>query len=215
MSNQNTNTDERTALVVIDIQNDYFPGGACELEGVEAAADKAVRVIGAYRELGLPVIHIQHLMQPERGYPFFLEGTPGQEIHPKVAPAPGEPIVVKNYPSSFQGTNLESLLRELKVERVVIVGNMTQACVCSTGHSAFERGFAVTVVGDATATRALQLGDEIVPAEQIHRANLASLDGLFAHVTTTDRYLKELAGSLSAGAQISQVEVLTALSRGS
>src|SRR5262245_60033275 len=98
--------DERSALVIIDIQNDYFPGGAMELEGSDAAGAKAADVVKSFREKQLPVIHVRHL-STRPGSTFFLPGTKGQEIHSSVAPMAGEPVIEKNFPNSFRGTPLQ------------------------------------------------------------------------------------------------------------
>ena len=180
------------ALVVIDIQKDYFPGGAMALEGPEEAARNAARVIEAFRQVSAPVFHIQHEMPPERGLPFLLPGTEGQEIHPSVAPAENETVVVKHLPNAFAGTALEALLRERDITQVVVVGMMTQLCVTATTHGAMERGFSATVVGDATATRDLLLGGERIPARWVKKAHLSSLSGVCATITSTHAFLGEI-----------------------
>src|SRR5580765_6550837 len=102
-----------TALVIIDIQNDYFPGGAMELEGSPAAGAKAGEVLEKFRRENLPVFHVRHLsIRP--GSTFFLPGTPGAEIHEAVRPRDGETVVEKNFPNSFRGTALQSHLDKYK-----------------------------------------------------------------------------------------------------
>ena len=101
-----------TALLLIDLQNDYFPGGKMELVGSEQAGQAAARLLACFREKGLPVVHIQHLsVRP--GATFFLPGTPGAEIHAGVRPLPGEAVIQKNFPNSFRGTNLLEHLQGL------------------------------------------------------------------------------------------------------
>lgn len=182
-----------TALVIVDIQKDYFAGGAMALHEPDAAARNAARLLQAFRAADAPVIHIQHEMPPERGLAFFLPGTEGQQIHPSVAPLEGETVIIKHLPSAFSGTELEAHLRGLGVTDLVLIGMMTHLCVSSTARAAMERGFAVTVIGDATATRDLLVGTELVPADSVQKANLASLAGIIATITDTGAYLQSFA----------------------
>jgi nicotinamidase-related amidase len=86
-----------TALLLIDIQNDYFPGGAMELVEPENAAARAFRLLNDFRQKSLPILHIQHLAT-HPGATFFLPGTAGVSIHESVSPAAGEPIITKHFP---------------------------------------------------------------------------------------------------------------------
>src|SRR5512134_1827243 len=118
----------KPALLIIDIQNDYFPGGAMALVGSPDAGAQAGTLLQAFRRKGLPVVHIQHLsVRP--GATFFLPNTPGAEIHPSVAPRAGEAVFQKNFPNSFRGTPLLEHLRTLDIQQLVIAGMMTQMCV--------------------------------------------------------------------------------------
>jgi len=170
-----------TALLIIDIQNDYFPGGAMELEGAEAAGAKAGEAIGRFRQRDLPVIHVRHLsVRP--GATFFVPGTRGAEIHSLVQPLPGESLVEKNFPNSFRGTRLESLLKDAGVQNLVVAGMMTHMCVDASVRHAADLGYKVTLLGDACATRAQTFEGETVAARQVHAAFLAALNGFYAKV---------------------------------
>lgn len=170
-----------TALLVIDIQNDYFPGGAMELEGAEAAGAKAGQAIQAFRSRGLPVIHVRHLsVRP--GSTFFIPGTKGAEIHAAVKPLPDESIVEKNFPNSFRNTGLKELLEKQKIQNLAVAGMMTHMCVDATVRHAADLGYRITLLGDACATRAQSFGGETVPARQVHAAFLAALNGFYAKV---------------------------------
>ena len=178
-----------TALLIIDIQNDYFPGGAMELEGADAAGAKAGAALAAFRAKKLPVFHVRHLsVRP--GATFFIPGTKGAEIHPSVAPVAGEAVIEKNFPNSFRATDLKARLDQAGVKQLVVAGMMTQMCVDSSVRQAADLGYKVTLLADACATRAQSFGGESVPAAQVQRAFLASLNGLFAKVQPTDDYLK-------------------------
>jgi nicotinamidase-related amidase len=169
------------ALVVIDIQNDYFPGGNMELEGADQAAAKAGRAIAQFREKGLPIFHVRHLsVRP--GATFFIPGTAGAEIHAAVRPAAGEAVIEKNFPNSFRATGLERALKECGASELVVAGMMTHMCVDASVRAAADLGYKVTLLGDACATRAQSFGGETVPARQVHHAFLAALNGFYAKV---------------------------------
>ncbi len=180
-----------SALLIIDIQNDYFPGGKMELEGADAAGRKAAEALAAFRAKGLPVFHVRHL-STRPGASYFIPGTEGAEIHASVRPAAGEPVVEKNFPNSFRATDLKERLERAGIKQLVVAGLMTHMCVDSSVRQAFDFGYRVTLLGDACATRALSLAGETVPAKQIHAAFLAALNGLFAKVASTEEILRSL-----------------------
>jgi len=174
-----------SALLIIDIQNDYFPGGAMALEGPDAAAEKAARALKSFRDQQMPVIHVRHSsIRP--GSTFFLPGTKGAEIHTSVTPKSGETVIEKNFPNSFRGTALQKRLEELAVRELVIAGMMTHMCVDATVRHAADHGYKVTLLGDACATRAQSFAGESVPARQVHAAFLAALNGFYAKVIRAD-----------------------------
>jgi len=173
-----------TALLVIDIQNDYFPGGAMELEGADAAGAKAGQAIRQFRDKKLPVIHVRHLsVRP--GSTFFLPGTRGVEINAAVAPQGNEIVVEKNFPNSFRNTNLQEVLEKQGIKNLVVAGMMTHMCVDASVRHAADLGYKITLLGDACATRAQSYGGEKVPAKQVHAAFLAALNGFYAKVVNT------------------------------
>ncbi len=173
------------ALLLIDIQNDYFPGGAMALEGSPEAGRQAGRLLAAFRDRRLPIVHIQHV-STRPGATFFLPGTRGVEIHDSVAPREGETLFQKPFPNSFRDTPLLEHLRKTGVTDLLIAGMMTQMCVDSTTRAAADLGFACTLAHDACATRALTFGAAAVPAAQVQAAFMAALNGLFAKVQSTD-----------------------------
>src|SRR6185436_15506978 len=173
------------ALVIIDLQNDYFPGGKMELEGAEAAAAKARKVLERAREEKLPIFHIHHL-STRPGSTFFLPGTAGAEIHEAVKPQAGVAVIEKNFPNSFRATALEEKLKAAGVKELVVAGMMTHMCVDASVRQAADLGYKVTLVGDACATRAQTFGGETVPARQVHAAFLAALNGFYAKVVAAD-----------------------------
>jgi len=173
--------DERSALLIIDIQNDYFPGGTMELEGADAAAAHASSILNRYCEQKMPVFHVRHL-STRPGATFFIPGTAGAEIHRKVQPRAGETVLEKNFPNSFRGTNLKELLDQNGIKNLVVAGMMTHMCVDASVRQATDLGYKVTLLANACATRAQSFGGETVPARQVHAAFLAALNGFYAKV---------------------------------
>ncbi|WP_306591827.1 cysteine hydrolase family protein [Geothrix sp. 21YS21S-4] len=173
------------ALLLIDIQNDYFPGGAMEVVGAEAAAAQAGKLLAAFREKGLPVIHIQHV-SARPGATFFLPGTPGAEFHASVQPAPGEAVFKKAFPSAFKETPLLEHLRANGISHLTVAGMMTHMCIDTTLRATADLGLTCALAQDGCATRALAFNGVQVPAENVQAAYLAALNGLFAKVLPTE-----------------------------
>ncbi len=183
----------KTALLLIDIQNDYFPGGKMELVGAEAAARQARELLQCFREHGGYHVHIQHeSVRP--GSTFFLRGTDGITIHDLVAHFEGEPLVVKNFPNAFRDTNLLDMLKENGIERLVICGMMTHMCVDATVRAAADLGFQVMLAADACATRDLSYGETTIPADHVHKAFLAALKS-YGQVMPTHEIIAHLAAT--------------------
>ncbi len=181
----------KTALLVIDIQNDYFPGGKMELVRPLEAAKKAYELLQCCREHDQFHVHIQHVSNGP-GATFFLPGDIGVNIHDSAAHFEGEPLVIKHFPNSFRETNLLDLLRGHGIERAVITGMMTHMCVDATARAAADLGFQVIVAEDACATRDLKYGNETVPADHVHKAFMAALKS-YGQVMPADQVIAFLA----------------------
>jgi nicotinamidase-related amidase len=184
----------KTSLLLIDIQNDYFPGGKMELEGPLEAAKKANELLQCFRDHGMPTVHIQHVSRKPDAT-FFIPGERGTDINDLTAHYEGEPLVQKHYPNSFRETNLLDLLREWEIERVIITGMMTHMCVDATARAAADLGFKVMVAEDACATRALTYGGTTILAEHVHKAFLAALKS-YGQVMPVEQVLAYLAAEL-------------------
>lgn len=169
----------KRALVIVDIQKDYFPGGNMELKGSMEASEKAKALLAAFRDQALPVVHIQHI-SVRRGATFFLPGTEGVKIHEHVQPRDGEALFQKHYPNSFRETPLLDYLRENSITQLVIAGMMTHMCIDATTRAAFDFGFECILAHDACATRALSFGGVTVPAEHVHTSFVSALHGVYA-----------------------------------
>lgn len=180
----------RKALVLVDLQNDYFPGGSMALTGIDAAAANASAVLERWRARGWPVFHIQHIaMRP--GATFFLPDTHGVEHHASVAPRAGEAVVRKHFPNSFRDSTLKAGLDGAESTELVIVGAMSHMCIDATTRAAFDMGYACTVLADACATRDLAFNGETVPAAQVHASFMAALAAPYAQVVTTAAALRD------------------------
>jgi nicotinamidase-related amidase len=180
---------KKTALILIDIQNDYFVGGAMTVQGATQAANNALKLLQFFRQKTLPVIHIQHeTVIPEQG--FMLPNTKGQQIHRSVVPLNNEVCITKNYPNSFWKTNLNECLQEQNIGEVVLAGMMTHMCVSTTARAAMERGYNVTVIQEACATRALELNGIEISADTVHKTALAEIT-MLAKVENLSHYLAQ------------------------
>ena len=180
----------KTALLIIDIQNDYFPGGRMELEAPLPAAQQALRLLEFFRQQGWPTVHIQHI-STRPGATFFLPDTGGLDFHPSIRPLPGEPVIVKHFPNSFRETGLLEHLQALNIESLVICGMMTHMCVDATTRAAADFGYPVRLAADACATRNLVYDGTQVPAQSVQAAFLAALKS-YGKVMQTQEILTEL-----------------------
>jgi nicotinamidase-related amidase len=175
----------RTALLLVDLQNDYFPGGAMELEGADAAVSRCSQLLEAFRSRGLPRVHVRHV-STRAGATFFVPGTRGVEIHSAVAPRDDETVFSKHFPNAFRDTPLLEHLRAHSITQLVIAGMMTQMCIDTSTRAASDMGFQCTLAHDGCATRAQSFGGRTVAAADVQAAFMASLNGLFAKVVTAD-----------------------------
>jgi len=178
----------KSALILIDIQNDYFPGGAMELAGMTQAATQARKLLDASRRDRRPLFHVQHIALGP-GATFFRPDTPGVEIHESVRPIPGEALIQKHYPNALRDTGLLEALKNTGVEEVVIGGAMSHMCVDATTRAAFDFGFSCTVIHDACATRDLVFEGLTIPAAQVHGAFMAALGMRYARVMSVKDFL--------------------------
>lgn len=170
---------QKTALLIIDVQEFYFPGGRMQLENPEAAGINAGLLLDAFRKEGLPVYHVRHNFEP------------GGDIHPFVKPLPGETVISKDEVNAFLGTGLLDLLRQDSIEQLVICGMQTHMCVEAAVRAAHDYGFKCLLAGDACATRAIQYEEHIISASNVHNSTLSTLQGTYARVLTTDAIIRE------------------------
>lgn len=176
------------AIIVVDIQNEYFPGGKLLLNGIEEAATNAANVIEHARSANDLVVYFQH-ESADPDIPFFTPGTQGVAIHPIVAPLGEETVLVKHFPNSFRETGLQELLDQQNIEEVVIIGAMSHMCIDATSRAASDLGYKTTIIHDACATLDLEFDGVTVPAPQVHATIMAALAFTYGTVTTTKQYI--------------------------
>mgnify|MGYP003851087279 CR=1 FL=1 len=169
---------DSTALILIDIQEFYFPGGAAELVEPEKAAEQANTVLEYFRKENGLVVHVRHDFEP------------GGSIHKLVEPIEGEKAFTKKEVNGFLGTGLQNYLDAHHIKNVVLAGMQTHMCLEGGTRAAHDLGYQCTVIGDACATRDLKFGDTLVKASDVHASTLATLKN-YAQVTTADEFLKK------------------------
>jgi nicotinamidase-related amidase len=179
-------------LILVDLQNDYFPGGRMELVGIQAATAKAQVLLNDFRRSKSPIIHIQHI-STRPGATFFLPETDGAKINQMVVPQGNEIVVVKNYPNSFRETSLEKILKHEKINHLVICGAMSHMCIDATTRAGFDLGFNCIVAEDACATRDLNFKEITIKAPEVHASFMAALSSPYARVISTKEIVESRA----------------------
>lgn len=180
--------ETKTALLLIDIQNNYFEGGTNPLEGSLEAGLNAQKLLSHFRKHSLPVIHIRHISN-RPGSTFFLPDTEGADIHQCVSPTSGEEIVRKHFPNSFFQTNLLNLLKSKEITNLVICGMMTHMCVDATVRAAKDLGYNSVLIEDACATKDLKFKERTVKATDVQIAFLSALAPFYSTVVSTEEYI--------------------------
>ena len=175
------------ALLIIDIQNDYFKGGAMELYGSEEVSIVTREILDKFRTENLPVFFIQHIASPDS--PFFKPNTFGVEIHENIKPLENELIITKQYPNSFRDTELLSILKKHNIKELVICGMMTHMCVDTTVRAAYDLGFINTLINDACATKCQEFRSVFVTPDMVQASYMAAIDGTFAKVMSSGDFL--------------------------
>lgn len=180
----------KTALILIDIQNDYFSNGKMELVGSDSASRNAKKILEKFRQDNNLIIHIQHISTRE-GSTFVLPNTFGAEIHENVKPKNDEKVIVKHYPNSFRETELLEYLKANDIEHLVILGMMTHMCVDATTRAAKDFGYTIDVIGDTCATKNLEVNGISVEAKDVQTSFLSALNYFYSNVKTTEEYLRK------------------------
>ena len=179
-----------TALIMLEMQNDYFPNGRIPLERSLEISAKAQLVLNAYREKRLPVIHVQHIStHPDASY--FLPCTKGAEFYSAVQPLKSEIIIKKHYPNSFKDTGLLNHLIKNQINHLIICGMMTHLAIDATVRAAYDLGFSCTVLHNACAAKPLEFNHILIPEQSVHYAFLAALQSSYATLLSVEDCLQK------------------------
>jgi nicotinamidase-related amidase len=181
----------KRALLVIDVQNEYFTG-KLPITYPEGSLENILRAIRAARSKAIPVVFIQHTSSQKEAKTFRKESEEWK-LHPALDVTGRDRLMEKTLPGSFTGTDLEAWLRERRVDTVVIAGYMTQMCCDTTARQAMHLGFSVEFLSDATGTLAISNEAGSVTAEELHRAILVTQAMRFSKVLSTRQWIAGLA----------------------
>ena len=176
-----------TALLIIDVQNDYFINGKCELFQSQLALEEVKRLLNFFRKKELPVYYVQHISDKKAS--FFIPDSFGAEIHDEIRPMDDEKVFIKNKPSSFSNKDLQPELIRNHIEKLVVCGMMTHMCVDTTVRAAKDLGYHITLISDACTTKSLDWKGEIIPASVVQKVYMASLENTFADIMTCNEYV--------------------------
>jgi len=173
------------ALIVIDVQNEYFAGGQWALPDGDQALERILLLIQKARAASQPVVYVQHILGPEA--PLFAQGTPGAELKAELPVNEGDIRIEKQHPSAFQETGLAAALEAAGIKRLDICGFMTQMCCDTTTREAYGRGYQVRLFSDATAAKDLEMEGQTIPHRMVHLASLSTLSR-FAQVLKAEAF---------------------------
>ncbi len=172
------------ALLIIDMQNDYFSGGRMELKDTDLALQNCLKLAKFARKMKYQIYIIQHFSKSKNA-PFFTPDSDGVKLHKNLKLIYGE-IIKKNFPNSFRETNLLEKLQSNSIKDILVCGAMTHMCIDSSVRAGFDLGFNITVASDACATKDLTFKNNKIPAKDVQSAFLSALDGTFCSVKETE-----------------------------
>lgn len=178
----------KPALVLVDIQQDYFPNGRMEVGGAVEASLVAKKLLDYFRENNLPIVHIQHIAA-RPGATFLLPNTEGINFHESVKPLPDEAVIKKHFPNGFRDTELEKYLLAKGIRDLVVCGMMSHMCIDATTRAAFDMGYTCMVAHDACATRNMVFNGLDIPAKHVHGSYMAALGAVFAKVSSAEEII--------------------------
>jgi len=170
----------KKALIIIDMQNDYFADGKMALVGIDEAMENTMKLIEDAKMQEYEIFFIQHISTRE-GATFFLPNSEGVKLHARFDVSIGT-VIQKHYPNSFRETSFHARLKEKVIKDLIICGAMSHMCVDTTVRAAFDLGYKTELISDACAAKDLTFQDEITQAKDVHNVFMASLDGMFCEV---------------------------------
>ena len=179
----------KEALLVIDVQNEYFTGRLPETHPA-GSLDNILKAMDWAHEGRVPVIVIRHTSTAPEATT-FRKGTSGWELQAEIKRRHADVIMEKTLPGSFTGTSLDDWLQKRSIATVSIAGYMTQMCCDTTARQAFHRNYAVNFLADATGTLDITNHAGSISAADLHRAILVTQQQRFARVMPTDEWIME------------------------
>jgi ureidoacrylate peracid hydrolase len=204
---------KKTAMIVVDMQNDFVASGAAmETPAARQIVPKIAEALRICRDAEIKIIYTAHvhrrdgcdmglfddLHPPIANRDALVDGTPGVEVYPDLAPAPGEHVIKKHRYSGFFGTDLDIILREWGVDTVIISGTTTENCCHATARDAMFRNYRVVFLSDATATYDYpDPGFGMMPAAEVHHATIVILAASTAHVRSVDAMRTRISSRLA------------------
>ena len=181
----------KRALLVIDVQNEYFPGGAMPITYPENSLRRITEAMDGAAEAAIPIVVIQHTEGPESTS--FAKGSKGWRLKGEVDVRKRSVVIEKAMPGAFTNTQLEPWLRQNAIDTIVVAGYMTQMCCDTTAREASHRGFGVEFLSDATGTLDQENSAGRVSAADLHRAILVTQQSSFSKVLSTEAWIDSLA----------------------
>jgi len=178
----------KKALIVIDLQNDYFKNGSMELQDIDEALKQTNRLIKFAREQKYKVYFIQHIAIKKEAT-FFVENTSGVELHNKLEIQSDDIIIQKSYPNSFRDTKLKKELEKESISDLIICGAMTHMCIDTTVRAGFDMEYNIELINDACATKDLEFQEKRIKAKDVQFSFMSALDGVFCEVKNTEQMI--------------------------
>ncbi|MCO6549076.1 MAG: cysteine hydrolase [Gilliamella sp.] len=180
----------KQGLIIIDVQNDYFPTGKFTLNNTELTLQNTLKLQKHFRAQQLPIFYIQHIKSDPHA-DFFANGSLGAEIHPSLLPLSNlhEYLVKKTFPNSFYQTELQKKLQQEQIQQMVICGMMSHMCVDSTTRHASELGYQPILIHDACTTCDLEFDGKTIPSQVVHNNFMSALTN-FASVVSCEMFVQ-------------------------
>jgi len=177
----------KKALIVIDLQNDYFEDGNMELQNVNEVLTQTNKLIQFARKKQYKIYFVQHFATKE-GAKFFIPNTNGVKLHNDLD-IQNDMIIEKNYPNSFRDTKLQNELEKENINNLIICGAMTHMCIDTTVRAGFDLGYNCELVNDACTTRDLFFEDNIIKAKDVQSSFMSALGAVFCEVKNTNSFI--------------------------
>lgn len=185
---------KNTALIIVDLQNDYFPdfdGASWPLENTKEVASNTLALLEKFREEKMPIVYIKHESLSEEA-PFFVKNTKGLEIYNKLKPLKNEEVIIKHDINAFKNTNLKDTLDRLNIEKLFICGAMSHMCVDAITRASKDYDYECFVAFDACATLPLEFNGRKVSSLDVHTSFMAALNFAYAKVHSSKNLIQLL-----------------------